>query len=175
MARRYKNFGAALPGKFGFGEDLTFEEPQFSMTAMYYGVLADVLRATFIASLNRDLRRMWHAIADLYDVSYPAIWDYQDADSVLDDIRQAQVALENLGRGGQARHAETELWAELGRLRRKIMYMIKSILIQQSKKLTPEGKLRDAMGVLNVQSSRQMEAAGSGQSPADGEPDLDSA
>lgn len=171
MASNFRNKGFK---RFGFGEDLTFEEPQFSMTAMYYGVITDVMRASFIASLNRDLRRMWHAVADLYDITYPAIWDSPDSEIVLEDIRQAKIRLDNPGRGGHGVQHESELWTELSRIRRKVMYMIKSILIQQSKKLSPEGKIREAMGVLNVQSSRKVEAAGRGQPPTDGEPDLDS-
>jgi len=144
MAKKTKGFGNDLAG------DLYKEEPQFNMTALYYTILADVIRATFVSSLNQNTENLFNSVSDLIDISTPVLDKSRlDIDALiltLNKLRSQIGGLNKITNSLQKADETRTVLTGLRTLRRTILIKISPVLLATNIKFTPEGKLKEALG-----------------------------
>jgi len=145
------SFGELLKG------DLYQEEPVYNMTGLYYTILADVIRATFNASVNGDIAMFVTSTKDLLDISTP-VFIKRDAEKMLKEYReklaQAEIQITQLMGDANisAKHKQdiiTGISQNVGSVRRQILRLLTPILLTTDKVLTKLGALNDATGAGN--------------------------
>ena len=131
--------------------DLYKKEPLFNATALYYTLLTDIIQASFIKSLNRDLAGFMLSVRDLISASIPIlrhnkgvkIADYKEK---LKNLYARQRAVYKLNMA--VREEQTEfILQELTDVRERILYHLSPVLMATKMSLNPEEKLDDALGL----------------------------
>lgn len=148
------------PSPSSFGEllkgDLYQEEAIYNMTALYYTVVADVMRATFNASVNNDIPMFLTSTKDFLDVCTP-IFTRRKAEGELSvylkKIEEAKNALAELKSNpaispNQKEDAINDITTMISDTRRGVLRLITPILLTTDRALTKWGKAEDAMGEL---------------------------
>ena len=130
--------------------DLYKREPLFNATALYYTLLADIIQATFLRSLNQEAESFLVSVKDLVSASVPIlthnktfkVMDYKDK------IISLRTRLKNLGNTGNAEYEKEKIFDELMDIRENILRLLSPVLMATKRTLNPEGKISDAFGII---------------------------
>lgn len=146
MTKNFSKFGEQLKG------DLYQEEAIFNMTALYYTIIADVLRATFNASVNKLTDMFISSVRDLLSIAVPVyekrdeMYKFENLRKKLDQAEKQHAAISRAA-PQKRQFMENNILKEVTNVRLEVIKILAPILIATQMKLLPEGKLREALGV----------------------------
>ena len=127
------------------------EEPLFNMTAIYYTILGDVIKATIISSLNKDTEGFINSMRDLLDLSFPILVKSKISISRLQEgIEEGEKKMRSLNSCSNAKQKEfiqKQIYEKLRHVRREILMQISPVLLATQKKLNTESRIDRALGL----------------------------
>jgi len=137
----------------GFGQttNLFTEDFRFNMGAMYMSIISDVIKHSVISSINKDFEQFSIATRELLDICYPILYSkrvvtkgwYESLDEVDRDVAR----LKEITQMKLKEKKSNDTILKLKEVRSQVLKEMRSFLMPIERSFTPEGKLKDALGV----------------------------
>lgn len=137
--------------KFGNKDTLFTEEFRFNMGAMYMSIISDVIKHSVISSINQDYEQFSIATRELLDICYPILYSkrvntnkwYSEMEMIDGEVRK----LKTISQQRLKDKKTHETIIRLKSIRSQILKEMRSFLMPIERSFTPEGKLKEALGV----------------------------
>jgi hypothetical protein len=138
-------------GKFGEQPELFKEDFRFNMGSYYMAIIADVIKSTSVASLNDDMDRLIKSTQELFDVTAPLLTakniPVHDLRNSINSASKEYMALRTITSEQIKAQRLTEIHKTIRECRGQILIGIRHFLMPIEREFTPEGALKEALGV----------------------------
>jgi phosphatidylinositol kinase/protein kinase (PI-3 family) len=137
--------------KFGEQPELFKEDFRFNMGSYYMAIIADVIKATSVASLNDDMDRLIKSTQELFDVTAPLLTakniPTKDLKDSINTAMEAYTELKGINSEQIKAQKHREIKKRISECRSQILIGIRHFLMPIEREFTPEGALKEALGV----------------------------
>lgn len=132
-------------------EILYTEEFRFNMAALYMSIIADIIKSTVVSALNSSPQQFLTATREFLEISAPIIMrksgDVKALRQELDSVEDELIQLSKISTPMLKTKKEKDLIKKIRMVRATILEHMSPFLMPTETKLTPDAKLKEALGL----------------------------